>query len=259
MLKFCISVLLLVLIISPVLGQDSFSAEYSVIEPRNFEGSYSLSPVETPELDDERNKVFFSFKADVEGLSDNQALTVKINDNRSWYKNISRNSVTGFQGEKVESTNTFSNNDSFEILVDEPGKYYLIGLASTSTWDFYRSNGECRIVLSPDSSDYRVESCENTIINKIKYSLNKFADNIFIKLVLALTALLTILYYFIPAFLEKIVIRKNNKVMKKATELNDPKLRNESLKDLLDADEKALNGEYFKALRIIRDIDSKIS
>lgn len=257
--KICLSVLLLFLLISPVLGQDSFNAEYSVIEPRSFEGTYNISPAENPEIEDNGNEIFFSFKADVEGLSENQALTVRIDDNRSWYENISRNSVSGFKGEKVESTNTFTNNDSFELNVDESGKYYLIGLESTSTWDFYRSNGECRIVLSPDSSDYKVESCESSIINNIKYNLDKFADNKLISLVLGSLALLTVLYYFIPFFLEKIVIRKNNNVMKKATKLKDPKLRNESLKDLLDADEKALNGEYLKALRIIRDIDSKIS
>ena len=245
-------------IISPVIAQNS-SQDYEIVYTGPSGEGLEINQVDPPEMKYEGNKVLYSFDADRSQVSEEQDVYVRVYGNNSWYTDgISSSSVTAFKGENLKSSSTFRKNNSFDILVEESGTYHLIGLNSTSTWDFYLADGECSIVLSPSEDYSKIESCDS-LYSKIYTSVpGGLTIGLTLLSVIGLSVISLLAYIALPRLLEKLILRKNNKVMRKAVELNDLDSRNSVLKRLINADKKALEGSYLESYRIIREIESML-
>lgn len=211
----------------------------------------NITEIKKPGLEYPEDKIILAFEASKDTENKDYTFNITYN-NTQLNQNFPNSSLFLFKGEKLSLYSSVAGEKHLHFPVRDSGSYYLIEVRENinrDEWGYYITDGNCDVLLSPGAYDLKVGSCDS-----IKAII--LTNVVYFGLFCVLSGLAA--YLLLPKVLEKIILRKNNKVMKKAAELGEHNSRNSMLKRLITADEEALKGNYIKAYRIIKEIEETL-
>lgn len=241
-LRYFLFLLLILLLLHPVLSDENHTVE--ITEPLNFEGEVDIEIIETYEIKYNDNIPYQSVEVNITGeLMENQFIILEFEENET------DRTMHAFEGVNFELTDIQRIETGYKIPINEPGKYHLVKLGTRSEWNYYTNDkGECQITLNPSEEHEKMENCE--LLTPIQTQIMLITSIIFSAVLMLYLSLI----YLKPRYQKKKIIQENNKITSKVKKISNEQRRNKLLEKLLEADEKAVEGNFSQAKSLIKEI-----